>query len=402
MTRQPRQSDRSASGRLALIAASIAIGVFIPLALAEAALRFLPVCGVPMAEPVNEANPIFHFTPNRTVTWSRGWDFSVVNRFRVNNSGYVNNQDYDAADPRPLFSVVGDSYIEAAIVPYAETLHGRLAQLVNPRGRVYSFAASGAPLSQYLVWAKEARVRWKAKALAIVVVGNDFDQSLAAYKEGRGFHHYVEDGAGELTLRRFDHEPGWLRAVVSRSALVRYVVLNLEAIHRTRKLLDKGKRRLLSKAAALDMAAYAEDFVGNTRAKVGQRRLKESEAAVRAFLRDMVTFAGWEPGQVVFVVDGIRYPSKKRAVLESYFVKMRTYFMAKAREEGFEVIDMDEHFFAHHPTDGKSFEFEGDAHWNGFAHRIAADAVARSDVFSRWRQGLKDGPLDRGALGASH
>ena len=370
--------SRGSTRRIALVVASTAIGILVPLGTAEIVLRFLPVCETLMATPVNESNPVFHFTPNQTVTWSRGWDFSIVNRLRVNDAGYVNDQDYVQSDHRPLFAVVGDSYVEAAVVPYAETLQGRLARLAGPDGRVYSFAASGAPLSQYLVWAREARLRWKAQALAIVVVGNDFDESVAAYKAGRGFHYYVEDAAGELTLRRFDYQPGWLRSVAKRSALLKYLLLNLNALDRLGLLW----KQLPSLAAS----ARAERFVGNTSATAGKLRIERSKGAIRAFLRDLVTYAGWQPDRVVFVVDGIRYPSRKPAVLASYFVQMRTYFMAEARQSGFEVIDMDEHFFARHPTDGKIFQFKDDAHWNGLAHGMAANAVAENGVFSRWRQ----------------
>ena len=48
--------------------------------------------------------------------------------------------------------------------PHAETLQGRLAADVEGRGRVYSFAASGAPLSQYLVWAEYAREHYAPEA----------------------------------------------------------------------------------------------------------------------------------------------------------------------------------------------------------------------------------------------
>src|SRR5271166_4611249 len=127
-------------------AISILIGLVLALAVGEVICRFFPVSDGLMAMPVNASAPIFHFTPNRNVTWSRDWNFSIVNRVHVNNVGYVNDQDYDVNDPRPLLAVVGDSYVEAAMVPPKDTLQGRLAKALAPAIRVYSFAASGAPL----------------------------------------------------------------------------------------------------------------------------------------------------------------------------------------------------------------------------------------------------------------
>src|SRR5712691_1933752 len=180
---------------------------------AEIVLRFLPVATAIRATPVSAAVPVFHFTPNQDFVFSRGWDMAMVNRGHVNNAGFVNDQDYRKEAQTPLLAVIGDSYIEAAMVPYAQTMQGRLARYLEGRLRVYSFGTSGAPLSQYLIWARHAVRDYGAQALVINVVGNDFDESLAAYKTGPGFWHYVSDTNGELHLRLFGYSPGRLANV---------------------------------------------------------------------------------------------------------------------------------------------------------------------------------------------
>jgi len=52
-----------------------------------------------------------------------------------NNAGFVDDQDYNASYEQPLLAIVGDSYVEAAMVSYVETLHGRLADQLAPRAR---------------------------------------------------------------------------------------------------------------------------------------------------------------------------------------------------------------------------------------------------------------------------
>lgn len=367
------------SSREALfVAISLMIGILGPLLIAEIALRFMPVNGGLMTMPVNNSTPIFRFTPNAVLTWSRDWNFSIVNSVRVNNAGFVNNQDYNEIDPRPLFAIVGDSYVEALMVPYSKTLQGRLAKAVAPSTRVYSFAASGAPLSQYVMWAQEAKRRWKANALAIVVIANDFDESLASYKTGPGFHHYIRNPEGSLALRRFDYEPNPLRRLVKLSALARYLFFNLQAVEQL--------KQLLATPIAVAPPASANTYVGNTSAATGQERLDQSKEAVAAFLRDIVTVAGWSPKDVVFLVDGIRYPTDNPVVLNSYFVQMRHFFLKTARNASFEVVDLDNKFFAKYRKDGARFEFPTDSHWNGVAHELAAEAAFASSVFSRWRQ----------------
>lgn len=140
--------DGRSAGRLrhfifALI--TIALTVALCLGSAEIVLRFLPVASGLGAQPVDAKNPALHFTPDRDATFSRGWNFEMVNRRRVNNTGWVNDQDYQKEDMKPLLAVVGDSYIEALMLPYDKTMYGRLARQMDGRLRVYSFSASGAP-----------------------------------------------------------------------------------------------------------------------------------------------------------------------------------------------------------------------------------------------------------------
>ena len=357
---------------------SILLGTTIVLLLSEIALRFLPVHDSFMAMPVSAAEPVFHFTPNREATWSRDWDLDGANTVRINNAGYVNDQDYDANDPRPLLAVVGDSYVEAAMVPYRETLQGRLAAAVAPEARAYSFAAAGAPLSQYLIWAREARDHWKAQALVIVVVGNDFDESLAIYHTAPGFYQYVANDDGTLKLWRHDYQPGRLQVIARHSAIARYLLLNLHLIEHLAPISN-----FLS---AIAEPAHAQPYVANTSVDTNTQRVRLSEAAVDAFLRDLSTFSGWRPEQVVFVVDGIRYPTDNPVVAASYFVHMRTFFIAQARLRGYEAIDMDSAFFARFQATRERYDFSTDQHWNGLAHGLAANAVLQSRAVANWRR----------------
>src|SRR5438552_3794016 len=196
------------------------------LLVAEVALRFLPVSTGLRSMPVTAADPVLHFTPNRRFTNSLGWTMHNVVHGRVNNAGFVNDQDYVREGP-PLIAVIGDSFIEAQMVPYAQSLQGRLAAALQDKFRVYSFAGSGAPLSQYLIWAGYAVKEYGARAVVINVVGNDFDESLSAYRLGPGFWQYAPDTNGVLQLRLNLHEPGMLISLARHSALARYLLINV-------------------------------------------------------------------------------------------------------------------------------------------------------------------------------
>lgn len=123
--------------------------------------RVLPAYGGAYRTPVDDRRPVRRFTPDREFTWSRDWNFSVVNTVRVNNAGFVSDVDYEADAPGPLLAVIGDSYVEAVMVPFRQTCAGRLATMLEPAARAYAFGMSGAPLSRYLAWARHAREAYR-------------------------------------------------------------------------------------------------------------------------------------------------------------------------------------------------------------------------------------------------
>jgi len=346
------------------------------LALLETVLHFLPVSSGLRAATITADNPVFHFTPNRDFLYSLGWDMHNINRGHINNAGFVNDRNYRRNDSSPLVAVVGDSYIEARMVPFADTLQGRLSKMLSGRSRVYSFGASGAPLSQYLVWSQHAVDAYGARTLVINIVGNDFDESLASYSIGPGFWHYAPDERGELRLRLFEHRPGWIKDLARQSALARYIVMNLN-------LQDVIAGINKMEVAFGTPANAAQRYAGNTDAARDPARVNASLAVIDAFFRDLPVMTNLPPQSVVFAVDGFRYPQAAEAGRGSYFDLMRSAFLKKALDLGYEAIDLDDRFISTHLRTGEHFEFPDDGHWNSVGHRIAAEAVASSQTLER-------------------
>lgn len=357
---------------------SMAIGFAMVLLAAEIVLRFMPVSSGLRSQPVNTENPVFHFEANRTSDYSTGWDMRHATRLHVNNAGFVNDGDYDASQTTALIAIIGDSYVEALIVPHPLTVQGCLAQWAEDRGRVYSLAASGAPLSQYLVWAKEAYEAYRADAAVFVIVGNDFDESLAQYKWAPGFHYFRETD-GRLDLEMAPYAPSRLRELVYSSALGRYLVFNLQLPSVVQTLRQRQQNPSGEGQGAPKL------YVGNTEATASNEKLNASRRAVDSFFSELHKTAPWESGSVVFVVDAIRpfaYDGHNaESVRASYFAQMRDYFMTRARGLGYKVIDLHPLFAQIHRRDGLTFEFVDDSHWNEHGHRVAAEAVARLPLF---------------------
>ena len=367
------RSPTGSAGRERLFGAlAVALAVFLCLLVAELVLRFLPVHSGLWTLPVNASQPIYRFMADREFVFSRDWNFSIVNRGRTNNDGFVNDADYAVEGRAPLLAVVGDSYVEAAMVPNRETFYGRLADALGPRGRVYSFGASGAPLSQYLAWAQHAAEKYRPRGIVILVIGNDFDESLLAYNVKPGFHLYAKDPSGELRLALTDFTPSPWRSLLRQSALARYFAFNL---HGFETLAQIGT--VLVPPARADNAPYA----GNTSADASPRRVNDSYQAIEAFFRDLPLMTRLAADRIMFLVDGARYERDVAGVEQSYFGLMRKRFIAEATRRGYEAIDLQPWFVAKGRVGATRFDFPTDGHWNAAGHSVAAEALASSSLY---------------------
>ena len=350
---------------------------------AEITLRLLPIqTGLKIQNTTGES-PIFKAHPNQVYSFSRGCCFSLANRGRINNDGFVNEQDYTNEDDAPLIAVIGDSYIEAQMVPFDETVHGRLASHLQNEARVFSFAFSGAPLSQYLVWARYAKEKYQPQAYVFNVVGNDFDESLLSYKNADGFHYFKEGEDGlELSLVEFRVSP--LGKIVRASALLQYLVNNLHA-HLSLLSLAKSLGRLIGVAEAGEQSTDVK-YVGNTSASTDGRRIADSSMAIEAFLRMLPDNTGVQKDRILIIVDGLRQKvygeiSADQAS-QSYFGVMRNIIINRATREGYAVVDLDGEFEIAYDRDRQKFEFDNDYHWNAHGHNIAYKAILASDWYA--------------------
>lgn len=363
----------------------------------ELLLRLLPV-----NDPVPPARdmkiPTFpHYERNAEFVFSRGWDFEINNRGRMNNYGFVNDLDYDSRDGRPLLAVIGDSFIEAFMVPFENSVTGRLQVALGAGTRVYSFAMSGAPLSQYLLWAKNACEIFEPDALYMSVVGNDFDESHIEYKRARGgplapFTYFVRDLAGNLSYHteRFGSapfHPTQLHAFASRLGLGRLALIRY--IRSVYPGIDNAVVSIISftspaKRASADASANSRpEFFGNVEADVSDLRIADSRQAVTFFFDELAEIPCFEPSTTIFSVDGMRQsiynPALADAAKSSYFGLMRDYFVTQARVRGYWVVDLHETFSADYKKHVESFEYRIDGHWNAHAHGVVANELLKRE-----------------------
>jgi hypothetical protein len=349
---------------------AVAIVTVCYLAAAEIVLRFLPVATGLRSVAVSERQPIFHFEPNRRFVYSQGWRLHQVNRGRINNAGWVNDQDYRRDDPLPLIVVIGDSYVEAAMVPYGETVQGRLAAALKGRFRVYSVAASGAPLSEFPVYAGYAVRELGASAIVFSITNYDFAESDIAYNAPLGMWLYG-GAANDRRLQLVPYRPGGLRLAVRHSALLRYLLLNLQL-----------GRKLIPANRIASLAPLRSAVAGPAAPDAQTARFAASAGVIADFFRDLSRLAGLPANRVLFLMDGFRYPERAAAERGGDTDRLRQEFRAAAEARGYQTVDLDPIFFARHQQSGGGFEMPGDRHWNGAGHAVAAAGVLSSRLLS--------------------
>jgi len=353
-----------------LINAGLALGsILFLLLMLEVFLRFLPVNEGFSFVDVSKDDPIFRAAPDQDVVSSLHWDFFAAQTLHVNNAGFRNDQEYVRDLDKPLIAVIGDSYVEAIQVPYAETFFGRLQKDLDPKAAVYSFGYSGAPLSQFLIWSQYAHQNFDNDYLVVNIAGGDFAESFARYKQGPGFHHYAECGEGTYCLNLIDFHRSRLAAAVKHSALARYLVYNLRVLS-----LSQSGRALWD---SLFHADAEPAYVGNVSVEASEQRRQDGKLAVDLFLKDMPARAGLPAERITLVFDGRLYEQSAAAFDGSYFGRLRQYFMTRARELGMSVIDMRPVFSQHYREHGVHFESPRDGHWNALGHELVAKELEK-------------------------
>lgn len=360
--------------RLIFSLAAVLLGTAIPVIALEVLLRYLPVMTSLGTVAVNDETPILHYSPNQEFTYSKGWQFSTVNTGRINNYGFVNQRDYLRQEDQGPVVIIGDSYVEAIMVPYEQTVQGRLEKLIEKNGHVYSLGISGAQLPQYLAFAQYAWQEFSPQAMVFVIIGNDFDESMTRYRDWPGFHYFEEDtGSHDLKIVRKDYRPSLTKRLTRHSALIRYLWGNIGVQH--------------FEIFLARMFDSADSYVGNTAAFAAAERIVDSRKVVDRFFLELPRRVRLDKSKILFVVDAMRpqsYSDKDEDLLraeESYFGLMRRYFLNAAERNGYEAIDMQPRFKSLPLRDGSRFEFPTDHHWNELVHREVAQTIVSSKMF---------------------
>lgn len=281
--------------------------------------------------------------------------------WRINNDGWNSAIDYAPAGDRgkPLVAIIGDSYIDALQVNVGESVADELRRRQEGRREVYSFGFSGAPLSEYLQMSRYVREVFRPEVLVFNLVYNDFDESLREMAP-RPYFLQLSQGAGGLEeAPPKPYEPSRIKRLAARSAIVRYLWLNLHLPD----LLQSWK------APQVD----PDRFYGNVDAVELQRHRELVERATF----DLVDRIRQEnpDTEIIFMMDAPRTDIYEGKPGEGRLGWLHQLMRRACERSGCRFLDLTTPFRERYERDHVPFNFPNDYHWNEAGHALAAEVL---------------------------
>ena len=280
------------------------------------------------------------------------WFFNNPQWRETNTLGFFSDFEYE--DGFSGYIVVGDSQVEAWQVPFSKTFHQVLGEKINEK--VYNIGLSGAPLSQYHAYVKEICRRYNPEKIIILIIANDFKESLKFHRIRDGWFHYDEEEALAPTPYRIN----WIRKLANESALAQYLYFNLRAgniynnIFRNYSPKDKTEQR-------------SEQFLTD-------RDLKLDKKAINIFFKTFKDNCVLKR-DIIFVLDANRGTSDnlgQNIYTNGAYKDNLNYFKIVAKNNDYPVIDLHQTFLDSYKINSKRFETQYDSHWTEHAHFLAA------------------------------
>jgi hypothetical protein len=319
----------------------------------------LPIVGGVYRQNPSSAASSTRLVPHRDYTWSMGWDLRHVVHGRTNGMGFLSPYEY-TADKRAV-AMLGDSFVEAEMLSYDESLAGRLDSVWGGRAHAFNFGQSGASLPHYLGMAREMAARFQFAAAIVVVTPDDYTEGFEA-KEG--MYSWGANPERELIE---------LVPAVSRSRLTQFV-REMALVRYTRANLRLSPSRLLG--ASKPPACSRQPLSASDRARL----TAYVDALPRALRLD--------PGRIVMVfhvpvaevyerVDRNR-PARTAPDCADIDTLARAELEKLAASRSMQLIDVTRLLEDHYRVYRRPLDFRPvDAHWNGTATAVIAREIAR-------------------------
>lgn len=330
----------------------------------ELLLQVLPVSTATMVGHHHDPDVLTYPSGHRW-TVSTGWDLRNVQHLRANNAGFVANRDF-VPDAKAV-ALIGDSFVEASMLDAQDRPGPRLEQLMGGRRPVYALGGPGSALLDYAERLRLAATRWQVVDAVLLLEPTDARQSLC----GSGNVHGPCLDRADFRLRT-EHRsaPDTIKRIARHSALAQYLVGQVRV--RPRALWQTMITRIPpgAKAQAAGRPAPEATVEPVDPKDLAQRRQIVDRVVDRFF--EVVAALGMR--RLVVLVDGRRDGPPVEPGLADLD---RAHLMARLREGGATVVDLEPVFASHKANSSRSLVVGPyDGHLNAVGVTLAMSAAA--------------------------
>lgn len=314
------------------------------------------------------------YVSGQTGQYIKGKNQEINAKFRINNAGYNSPHNYSKQKDSNVYriAVIGDSFIEALQVDNDKSYPYILESILNEKTligkgvEVYTFAHSGSNLIHYKHLITSAALDFKPDLIIVTVVENDFRESIYGNNRKDNWSVNFTNGSPIEEPPRMVNNL-WLKRLLSKSALVRYLVINIDLINTS---------SILNKLFYAETRQFTEQSVQWNQEVTN--KLTDYVAGEFAQLAKVNNF------QLLFVLDTNRkeiYENKNFEEAEHH--KLNSTLKESLKKFNNPSIDLHEVFNTAWEKDKKRFDWEFDDHWNEYAHQIIANKVAEWFEFNQ-------------------
>jgi len=320
--------------------------------------------------PVSTATETDYYTDPQVRTYpaghrwhtATGWDLRRAQPMRANNAGFAAEHDFQR-DERAI-ALIGDSYIEASMLPMQQRLAHQVEQALGGQRKVYAMGNPGTSLLDYAERIRLAHQRYGVRDFVLLVEAGDVLQSVC----GSGNYEGPCLDAATRLVRHEHHPPASaLKRWVRRSAFAQYLFSQLKVdghrlLRQVREQSMPGQGLPEPAAAPAASAKAVAPVAGN---------LPLVDAVTAAFFARV---RGEVPGRLVLIVDGERGGGRPS---RTWLRDERSRFVALAEAQGAVVVDAEPVFRGHYATSGLNLDVSPtDSHLNALGLKILAPSIA--------------------------
>jgi hypothetical protein len=313
------------------------IGSFLSL---ELLMQLLPVKTDRQFAANNISQPVIRGTVSSIIE-PIDWKFSQTHRRRVNNYGFVDEHDYQP-NYAPV-AVIGDSYVQSGMLPYQDTLQGKLSSKIGNKVPVYSFGTPVYPLSGYLGTAEYTDRVFKPRAYIFLLTKGDLIDSLQP-QDGT---YFLDKPNGNLIFK--DAKVSSIKRLADKSALFRY--LYQQIYFKPQNILPQQLNYNPSEKPKPTTAT--------------------SEQISRRLLDLFATKTKVTPQNTIFIIDSDRKSMYDKSIPDRDELST---FKRIGIERGYQVVDTQDLFNNYYQRTHKKLDFlPADFHWKASAHQLVVD-----------------------------